>query len=71
MKYEHLKSVSYQSAEEYEKLYNSRFSSDEAVHIDLLIHSSLAFFLRTPDLYEQIINCYYIRVFVKHNITFP
>lgn len=55
MKYEHLKSISYQSAEEYEKLYNSRFNSDEAVHIDLLIHSSPAFFLRTPDLYEQII----------------
>lgn len=55
MKYEHLKSVSYQSVEEYEKLYNSRFHSDEAVHIDLLIHGSPAFFLRTPDLYEQII----------------
>ena len=55
MKYEHLKSVSYQSTEEYEKLYNSRFNSDEAVHIDLLINGSSAFFLRTPDLYEQII----------------
>ena len=55
MKYEHLKSISYQSAEEYEKLYNLRFSSEEAVHIDLLIHDSPAFFLRTPELYEQII----------------
>ena len=55
MKYEHLKSVSYQNEEEYEKLYTSRFHSDEAVHIDLLIHGSHAFFLRTPDLYEQII----------------
>lgn len=55
MKYKHLKSVSYQSTDEYEKLYNSRFHSDEAVHIDLLIHGSPAFFLRMPDLYEQII----------------
>lgn len=55
MKYELLTSVSYQSTEEYEKLYNSRFNSDEAVHIDLPIHRSPAFFLRTPDLYEQII----------------
>lgn len=55
MKYEHLKSVSYQNAEEYEKLYNSRFNSEEAVHIDLLINGSPAFFMRTPDLYEQII----------------
>lgn len=43
MKYEHLKSVSYRSTEEYEKLYNSRFNSDEAVHIDLLILDSPAF----------------------------
>ena len=55
MKYDHLKIVSYQSTEEYEKLYNSRFYSDEAVHIDLPINGSPAFFLRTPDLYEQII----------------
>ena len=55
MKYELLKSVSYQSTEEYERLYNSRFNSDIAVHIDLLIHGAPAFFLRTPDLYEQII----------------
>ena len=55
MKYELLKSVSYQSTEEYEKLYNSRFNSDEAVHIGLPIHGFPAFFLRTPDLYEQII----------------
>ena len=55
MKYELLKSVSYQSTEEYEKLYNSRFHSDETVHIELLINGSPAFLLRTPDLYEQII----------------
>lgn len=55
MKYELLKSVSYQNTEDYLQLYNERFSSSEAVHIDFLIRNSPAFFLRTPDLYEQII----------------
>ncbi len=54
MKYELLKNLYYKDKAAYECEYVKRFNSDCAFHLDMVISRNPAFFLMTPDLFEQI-----------------
>lgn len=50
-----LKSLYYDHKEEYEALYESRFNSNECVHLNFSIANNPAFFLETPELMKKVV----------------
>ena len=50
-----LKSLYYDHKEEYEALYESRFNSNECVHLNFSISNNPAFFLETPELMKKVV----------------
>lgn len=58
MKYELLKNLYYKDIELFEREYLKRFNSDCVYRLDITINGNQAFFLRTPDLYEKMIEIY-------------
>lgn len=50
-----LKSLYYDHKEEYEALYESRFNSNECVHLSFSIANNPAFFLETPELIKKVV----------------
>lgn len=50
-----LKSLYYDHKEEYETLYESRFNSNECVHLNFSIANNPAFFLETPELMKKVV----------------
>ena len=50
-----LKSLYYDNKEEYEALYESRFNSNECVHLSFSIANNPAFFLETPELIKKVV----------------
>jgi len=50
-----LKSLYYDRKEEYEKLYESRYSSSDCVHLNFTIANNPAFFLETPELIKKVV----------------
>lgn len=50
-----LKSLYYDHKEEYEALYDSRFNSDECVHLNFTVAGSPAFFMETPALIKKVV----------------
>ena len=58
MSYEPLSKLFYADKEHYEEIYQARFNSEHAVHIDFEINGSLAFFVLEPSLYHKTIEIY-------------
>lgn len=54
MKYEILRNLYYKDQNDYESTYEKRRNSDCAFHLGIDINGNPAFFLMTPDLFEQI-----------------
>ena len=50
-----LKSLYYDHKEEYEAFYESRFNSNECVHLNFSIANNPAFFLETPELMKKVV----------------
>ena len=50
-----LKSLYYDHKEEFEALYESRFNSNECVHLNFSIANNPAFFLETPELMKKVV----------------
>lgn len=58
MSYEPLTKLFYADKEHYEEIYQARFNSEHAVHIDFEINGSPAFFVLEPSLYHKTIEIY-------------
>ncbi|MBR3987735.1 MAG: Fic family protein [Clostridia bacterium] len=54
--YDSLLKIFHSDIENYNKIYESRFGSDSAVHLDFTIHQNKAFFIETPELLKIIIS---------------
>ena len=54
MEYTLLSTLYYQDRERYETVYQKRFHSDYAVHLDFEVNGNPAFFLQTPELYAML-----------------
>lgn len=55
MKYVPLNKLFYSDNKNYEKIYNERFNSEYAVHIDFRIGEHDAFFVQTPEIYAKLL----------------
>jgi Fic family protein len=60
MSYKPLSKLFYGANQEYINTYNQRFSSENCTKLDFDIAGNPAFFLRTPELYEKVVNIYKI-----------
>lgn len=58
MGYDSLLKVFYSDKENYQEIYNRRFNSEYAVHLDFLIHGAPAFFMQEPSLFSKLIKIY-------------
>lgn len=58
MEYKSLGKLFYSDKENYEKIYNERYKSEHAVHLDFLIHDNPAFFVITPEFLQKTIDIY-------------
>lgn len=54
--YDSLLKIFYSDTENYNRIYESRYNSDVAVHLDFTIHQNKAFFIETPELLKIIIS---------------
>ena len=50
-----LKSLYYEDKEKYKALYESRFNSNECIHLNFSIADNPAFFLETPELMKKVV----------------
>lgn len=58
MEYKSLLKIFHSDKENYQSIYESRFNSKYAVHLDFMIHGNQAFFLQEPSLFSKIIKIY-------------
>lgn len=58
LEYKSLGKLFYSDKENYEKIYNERYKSEHAVHLDFLIHDNPAFFVITPEFLQKTIDIY-------------
>lgn len=58
LEYKSLNKLFYSDRENYEKIYNERYKSDYAVHLDFTIHNSPAFFVIIPEFVAKIRDIY-------------
>ena len=58
MGYKSLDKLFYSDKENYEKIYNERYKSEYAVHLDFLIHDNPAFFVMIPEFITKIRDIY-------------
>lgn len=56
MEYQLLQKVYYKNRSDYEQIYQSRFNSEYAVHLDFGIKSAPAFFIQTPEIISMLID---------------
>ena len=56
--YKSLDKLFYSDKENYEKIYNERYKSEYAVHLDFLIHDNPAFFVMIPEFITKIRDIY-------------
>ncbi len=54
--YDSLLKIYHSDIESYNKIFESRYNSDGAVHLDFFIHQNKAFFIETPELLKIIIS---------------
>lgn len=58
MKYKSLDKIFYTDKSDYEKIYQERFESEYAVHLDFSINGYPAFFILDPSLYSKTVDIY-------------
>ena len=58
LEYKSLNKLFYSDRENYEKIYNERYKSDYAVHLDFTIHKNPAFFVIIPEFVAKIRDIY-------------
>ena len=58
MGYKSLDKLFYSDKENYKKIYNERYKSEYAVHLDFLIHDNPAFFVMIPEFITKIRDIY-------------
>lgn len=66
MKAQELRKLYYQNKEQYEQVYQQRFQSEYAVHLDFMVSGYPAFFVQTPEIYQMIANILRMNGTVSH-----
>ena len=68
--YDSLLKIFYSDINNYNKIYEERYQSDSAVHLNFTIHKNQAFFIETPDLLKKIILIQKIDKDIQHFVEF-
>ena len=58
MDYIGLSKLFYQNKDTYEQVYQQRFHSEYAVHLDFEVNRNPAFFIQTPQTYQMLTNSF-------------
>lgn len=64
--YDSLLKIYHSDINNYNKIYESRYNSDSAVHLNFTIHQNQAFFIETPELLKKIISIQRIDKDIQH-----
>ncbi len=68
--YDSLLKIFYSDINNYNKIYEERYQSDSAIHLNFTIHKNQAFFIETPDLLKKIILIQKIDKDIQHFVDF-